>query len=145
MAFYDKDMFSEFKGGLLVGSLKFRELYHIQLENGLPVSEQAYLKRKIGRIRDVAVASDGSILLLSDEANGGVYRLYRKTGPRGNGCYFKPCRLAISDINVSCSWLKRASGCCPLMRAPNGSSAVMAEPLIVCSTAWPQKGTCASE
>jgi glucose/arabinose dehydrogenase len=41
------------------------------------VSEQAYLKRKIGRIRDVAVASDGSILLLSDEANGGVYRLYR--------------------------------------------------------------------
>ncbi len=77
MAFYDKDMFSEFKGGLLVGSLKFRELYHIQLENGLPVSEQAYLKRKIGRIRDVAVASDGSILLLSDEANGGVYRLYR--------------------------------------------------------------------
>ena len=77
MAFYYKDMFPEFKGGLLVGSLKFRELYHLQLENGLPVSEQAYLKRKIGRIRDVAILNDGSILLLSDEANGGFYRLYR--------------------------------------------------------------------
>ena len=77
MAFYDGDMFPEFKGGLLVGSLKFRELYHLQLEDGKPISDQAYLKRKIGRIRDVAVAGDGSILILSDEASGGLYRLYR--------------------------------------------------------------------
>ena len=66
-----------FKGDLLVGSLKFRSLYHIRLEGRKPVSEQALLKRKIGRVRDVAMAADGSILLLSDEANGGLYRLSR--------------------------------------------------------------------
>ena len=77
MAFYTGDMFPEFKGDLLVGSLKFRSLYHIRLEAGRPVSEQALLKRKIGRVRDVAVAADGSILLLSDEADGGLYRLSR--------------------------------------------------------------------
>ena len=77
MAFYTADMFPEFKGDLLVGSLKFRSLYHVRLEAGRPVSEQALLKRKIGRVRDVAVAADGSILLLSDEADGGLYRLSR--------------------------------------------------------------------
>ena len=77
MAFYTADMFPEFKGGLLVGSLKFRSLYHLRLKSGRPVSEQALLKRKIGRVRDVAVAADGSILLLSDEASGGLYRLSR--------------------------------------------------------------------
>ena len=29
----------------------------------------------IGRVRDVAVAYDGSILLLSDEEDGGLYRI----------------------------------------------------------------------
>ena len=77
MAFYTGDMFPEFKGDLLVGSLKFRSLYHIRLEGGRPVSEQALLKREIGRVRDVAMAADGSILLLSDEENGGLYRLSR--------------------------------------------------------------------
>jgi glucose/arabinose dehydrogenase len=77
MAFYTGDMFPEFKGDLLVGSLKFRSLYHVRLEAGRPVSEQALLKRKIGRVRDLAEAADGSILLLSDEADGGLYRLSR--------------------------------------------------------------------
>lgn len=29
----------------------------------------------IGRVRDVAVAFDGSVLLLSDEGKGGLYRI----------------------------------------------------------------------
>ena len=77
MAFYDKDMFPELKGGLLVGSLKFRSLYHLSLDGEKPASEQVILKQKIGRIRDVMVAEDGAILLLSDEVNGGLYRLSR--------------------------------------------------------------------
>ena len=77
MAFYDKDMFPELKGGLLVGSLKFRSLYHLRLDGEKPASEQVILKQKIGRIRDVMVAEDGAILLLSDEVNGGLYSLSR--------------------------------------------------------------------
>jgi glucose/arabinose dehydrogenase len=61
----------------LVGSLKFRSLYHLRLDGEKPASEQVILKQKIGRIRDVMVAEDGAILLLSDEVNGGLYRLSR--------------------------------------------------------------------
>ena len=61
----------------MVGSLKFRSLYHLRLDSEKPASEQVILKQKIGRIRDVMVAEDGAILLLSDEVNGGLYRLSR--------------------------------------------------------------------
>ncbi len=77
MAFYDGDMFPEFKGGLLVTSLKFRSLYHVILEDDLPKVETPYLNRIVGRLRDVEVLPDGALLLLSDEAQGGVYKIWR--------------------------------------------------------------------
>ena len=91
MAFYpDADdtndsgrMFPEFRGHLLVGSLKFRRLYLVELDtgSGLPASERVILDGQIGRIRDVAVAPHGpfagALLLLSDEAQGGLYMMTR--------------------------------------------------------------------
>jgi glucose/arabinose dehydrogenase len=77
MAFYQGEMFPEWQGDLLVTSLKFRSLYHVEIENGLPVRESPLLKGAIGRLRDVEIAPDGSILLLNDEASGGVWRLSR--------------------------------------------------------------------
>ena len=74
-------MFPEFKGNLLVGSLKFRRLYLVKLDGntGLPRSEHIILNGQIGRIRDVAVAPlgphAGAILLLSDEVKGGLYMM----------------------------------------------------------------------
>ena len=47
----------------------------MQITDDLPQTEFVILDDAIGRIRDVAVASDGSILLLSDETDGGLYRL----------------------------------------------------------------------
>ena len=76
-------MFPEFRGHLLVGSLKFRRLYLVELdgESGLPTSERIILDGQVGRIRDVAVAPHGphagAILLLSDEAKGGLYMMKR--------------------------------------------------------------------
>lgn len=75
-------MFPEFAGHLLVGSLKFRRLYLVELdEDGLPASERVIIDGQIGRIRDVAVAPPGpfagAILLLSDEAQGGLYIMRR--------------------------------------------------------------------
>ena len=75
MAFYDGSMFPEWRGHLLVPSLKFRSLYIVELEGGFPARETRILRKRIGRIRDVAVAGDGSVLLLSDESDGGLYRL----------------------------------------------------------------------
>ena len=76
-------MFSELKGNLLVGSLKFKRLYSISInEKGLPESESILIDGTLGRIRDVTVAKDGSILILNDESSlskpkGGLYRVFR--------------------------------------------------------------------
>ena len=89
MAFYPNDaasndgagtMFPDFRGHLLVGSLKFRRLYLVTLgPDGRPAGESVILDGQIGRIRDVAVAPEGpfegQIMLLSDESQGGLWRL----------------------------------------------------------------------
>ena len=75
MVFYRGAMFDYLNGQILVGSLKFERLYLVILENGLPVREAVMLDGAIGRVRDVAVAFDGSILLLGDEEDGGLYRI----------------------------------------------------------------------
>ena len=77
MAFYQGSMFPEWQGDLLVTSLKFRSLYHVEIENGLPFRETPVLKGAIGRLRDIEIAPDGSIFLLNDEASGGVWHLSR--------------------------------------------------------------------
>ena len=75
MAFYRGAMFPRFDGHLLVGSLKFERLYLVRVANDLPQEEFIILENTIGRVRDVAVAPDGAILLLNDESDGGLYRL----------------------------------------------------------------------
>ena len=77
MTFYQADMFPELKDNLLVASLKFESIYNIKLDNNLPTSEEVILKEKIGRIRDIEIANDGSIFILTDEKKGGLYRMYR--------------------------------------------------------------------
>ena len=80
-------MFPEWHGHLLVGSLKFRRLYLIVIgDDGLPASERVILDGEIGRIRDVAVGPDGpfagQVFLLSDEAQGGLWRLTSEKAAR---------------------------------------------------------------
>ena len=77
MAFYEGDMFPEFKGHLLVSSLKFKSLYLVKLSNGLPYTEEFFFKNKFGRIRDIEVLNDGSIVIINDLKNGGIYHIYR--------------------------------------------------------------------
>ena len=85
MAFYPQQaaMFPELQGSLLVGSLKFKRLYQVGFDAaGLPYQETVIIDGALGRIRDVAIASDGSILILTDankraSPTGGLYRLSR--------------------------------------------------------------------
>ena len=79
-AMFPAPVFSDWRGHLLVGSLKFRRLYLVEIgDDGLPASERVILDGEIGRIRDVAVGPDGpfagAVFLLSDEAQGGLWRL----------------------------------------------------------------------
>jgi aldose sugar dehydrogenase len=75
MAFYTGDRFPDWKGNLLVGSLKFSLLVRLELDGERVVKEHRLLKNRLGRIRDVRVGPDGYLYLLTDEDNGKLVRL----------------------------------------------------------------------
>ncbi|GAA4118000.1 PQQ-dependent sugar dehydrogenase [Aminobacter aganoensis] len=78
LASYQGDMFPEWKGDLLVGSLKFELLSRLDRDaKGNVLDEERMLDGALGRIRDVNVAPDGSVWLLTDENNGAIVRLSR--------------------------------------------------------------------
>ena len=78
MIFYKGDMFSEFKNSIILGSLKFKRLHILTIKNNIPINEKIILENKIGRIRDIEEMNDGSLIIINDEKNGGVYRLYKE-------------------------------------------------------------------
>ena len=78
MILYQGNMFKEFQNKLIVGSLKFKRLHILSIKNKKIFDERVILQDKIGRIRDIEEMSDGSLIIINDEYNGGVYRLYKK-------------------------------------------------------------------
>lgn len=78
LAVYDGEMFPEWKGDFLVGALKFRLLVRLdrKQDNTFGKEERMFAQR-FGRIRDVNIAPDGSIWLLTDEADGAIVRISR--------------------------------------------------------------------
>ncbi|SFJ34518.1 Glucose/arabinose dehydrogenase, beta-propeller fold [Phyllobacterium sp. CL33Tsu] len=78
LAVYEGEMFPEWQGDLLVGSLKFATLVRLERDGkGTIATEERMLKDAFGRIRDVRVAPDGSVYLLTDDADGRIIRLTR--------------------------------------------------------------------
>jgi glucose/arabinose dehydrogenase len=75
LTFYRGDMFKEWNGDILVGSLKFTHLRRIDVKNGKPGEQFEYLRDNQARVRDVEVGPDGAIYLLTDAPNGKVLRL----------------------------------------------------------------------
>jgi glucose/arabinose dehydrogenase len=65
MLFYGGDAFPEWKGDMLVGGMSGRRLVRLRLAGDEVVREELLL-RNVGRIRDVAEATDGSIYLAID-------------------------------------------------------------------------------
>jgi len=79
MAIYDGDMFPEWRGDLLVAALKFQLVSRLDRdESGRIRGEERLFENAFGRIRDVNVAPDGSVWLLTDEADGAIIRLSRR-------------------------------------------------------------------
>ena len=75
MAFYEGDRFPNWRGNLLVGSLKDDMLVRLELDGEKIVKEERMMRGAIGRIRDVRVGPDGYVYLLNDERRGVVARL----------------------------------------------------------------------
>ena len=77
MIFYGGSMFPEFKNKIILGSLKYKRLHILSLKDNKITNEQIFLENKIGRIRDIEEISDGSLIIVNDEYDGGVYRLFK--------------------------------------------------------------------
>ncbi len=77
MVFYTGDMFPEWRGNLLVSSLSPGALVRLELDSNRVTGEERLLK-DIGRVRDVAIAQDSSILVITDHKAGKLIRLTRK-------------------------------------------------------------------
>lgn len=75
MAFSTADRFSRWKGDLFVGALVQRHLVRLRLVGDVVVEEERLLEDLDRRIRDVRVAPDGSLWLLTDHDPGQVLRI----------------------------------------------------------------------
>lgn len=73
---YRGAMFPEWNGNLLVAALKFELLARLERdESGAVVAEEQLFEGEFGRIRDVKVAPDGSILMITDGDGGALLRV----------------------------------------------------------------------
>ena len=73
--FYTGTAFPEWRGDLLVGSLRPGGLVRLRLERDRVVLEERYLAELDERIRDVRQGPDGAVYLLTDETRGRIVRL----------------------------------------------------------------------
>jgi glucose/arabinose dehydrogenase len=75
MAYYGGEMFAQWKGKLLVGGLAIQELQLLTIEQD-QVTKQDTILSNHGRIRDISVAPDGSILLIvTSDGKGHIMKL----------------------------------------------------------------------
>ncbi len=72
---YTGDMFPQWKGSLLVGALKAKQVSRVVLK-GNKASEEEVLFKELGeRFRDIRTGPDGAIYLLTDNSDGKVLRV----------------------------------------------------------------------
>jgi glucose/arabinose dehydrogenase len=74
MVFYEGDLFPGWEGSALIGGLVAEALVRLELDGDRVTSEARYLQGQ-GRIRDVDVAPDGAVMILTDAEDGALIRL----------------------------------------------------------------------
>ncbi len=72
--FYEGDLFEGWEGDVIAASLRPGGLVRLQLDGDRVTAEARYL-RDLGRVRDVDVDRDGSLLVLTDDPDGGMFRV----------------------------------------------------------------------
>jgi len=75
MTYYTGDKLPQWRGDLLVGSLKFRTLVRLEVQGREVVHEERLFTDELGRIRDVRTGPDGYVYVLTDARNGKLVRL----------------------------------------------------------------------
>ncbi len=69
LAIYQGDQFREWQGDLLLGSLINGEMRRLKLEGETVILDEAIFPEVTGRVRDVRVLHDGSIVAITDEGD----------------------------------------------------------------------------
>lgn len=75
LAYYNGDPFPNWRGNLFAGSLLKEQIHRLVIDGDEVVHEEILLTEEIGRIRDVRQGPDGYIYVVTDESDGGVYRI----------------------------------------------------------------------
>lgn len=75
MTYYDKALFKDWKGDLLVSALAGQQLRRVDLEAGKVIKQETFLTELKTRFRNIITAPDGSIWVLTDEQEGRILRL----------------------------------------------------------------------
>ena len=73
LAIYRGELFPQWQGHLLLGSLINEEMRRLRLDGTAVIEDEAIFPEIKGRVRDVRVLTDGSIVALTDE--GDVFRI----------------------------------------------------------------------
>jgi glucose/arabinose dehydrogenase len=78
LAIYEGAMFPEWEGDILVGALRAQLLSRLDRdENGAIIGEEQLFEGDLGRIRDIEIAPDGSLLVAIDADPGRIVRIVR--------------------------------------------------------------------
>ncbi|MEM9012258.1 MAG: PQQ-dependent sugar dehydrogenase [Pseudomonadota bacterium] len=72
---YDGALFPDWQGDVFVGALKFALVVRLDVENGEIVGEERLFEEEFGRVRDIRTGPDGALWFLTDERDGGLYRI----------------------------------------------------------------------
>jgi glucose/arabinose dehydrogenase len=75
MAFVAGERYPGWQGSLLVGALRGQALVRLTLAGTRIVAEDRLPAGAYGRVRDVRVAPDGTVYLLTDMSDGRIVRL----------------------------------------------------------------------
>jgi aldose sugar dehydrogenase len=75
MALYTGDVFQNWKGSILIGSLTPGLLVRLSLKEGQVAREERYLGDLRERIRDVRQGPDGFIYIVTDSPDGRLLRV----------------------------------------------------------------------
>ena len=74
MTFYEGDLFKGWQGDLLIAGLISGGLVRLEME-GDRVTGEERIAADLGRVRDVAVDADGSVLVVTDFPDGALWRI----------------------------------------------------------------------
>jgi glucose/arabinose dehydrogenase len=75
LAFYDGDLFPEWKGNAFVGGLGGERVERLVFDGDKVIAAEVLLDGRGDRIRDVRQGRDGALWLLTDHKNGEVLRV----------------------------------------------------------------------